>query len=119
MLEEGLVVQAVCAGIQQHIHALEGRLAQLQAVVNLVLEGAQVHCADEADIDHRLLEQLRQHRRQLAGHQGGLAVRRAAQHLHGRLAHAPAHAQIGSAQHAVCTRPQTSRLESTLRILAI
>ena len=60
----------------------------------LCLKGPRSTVRIRLDIDDGLPVQLRQHRRQLAqSHQGRLGVRRAAQHLHRRLAHAPAHAQ--------------------------
>lgn len=52
--DEGLEIKAVDAVVQQHVHGLEGGLAQLQAVVDLVLEGAQVHDADEGLVDDGL-----------------------------------------------------------------
>lgn len=36
-------VDAVFAALKQHIHALKGCFAQLQAIIYLVLEGTQVH----------------------------------------------------------------------------
>lgn len=65
MRDELRHVDAVFAALQQHIHALKGCFAQLQTVINLVLEWTQIYlpahtgsvCAGEKmlQIDHDFL----------------------------------------------------------------
>ncbi len=43
MRDELRHVDAVFAALQQHIHALKGCFAQLQAIINLVLEWTQIY----------------------------------------------------------------------------
>ena len=49
MCDELRHVDAVFAALQQHIHALKGCFAQLQTIVNLVLEWTQIYLPAQAD----------------------------------------------------------------------
>ncbi len=49
MCDELRHVDAVFAALQQHIHALKGCFAQLQTIINLVLEWTQIYLPAQAD----------------------------------------------------------------------
>lgn len=77
-------VYGAAALVQQHVAALKRSLAEVQAVIDLVLEGAQVDRPDQRGVNHCLLVDHRHECGNLVGHQARLVVRRAAERLQRR-----------------------------------
>lgn len=88
MHEELKQLEPVGAAVQQRVHRLKGGLAQLEPIVDRVLERAEVDLVHELRLLARLLVQHGQQLRQVVAHRRGLVVRdaverqqRAATHL--------------------------------------
>ncbi len=75
-------VDAVGTGVQQDPHALKGGLAKLQAIIDFVLEGAQVHLPDHGGVNLGLLVKHWHHARQVGDHQLRFVVGCCAQKLY-------------------------------------
>mmetsp|Transcript_29072 Transcript_29072/g.74801 ORF Transcript_29072/g.74801 Transcript_29072/m.74801 type:complete len:458 (-) Transcript_29072:2687-4060(-) len=91
VLQEGRELEPIGALGEERLHRLEGRLADLEAVVDGVLERAKVHLVDELGPFRGLSVQERQQRRQQLLDGRRLVVREAVEREH----RAAAHLEVG------------------------